>query len=298
MSTPALAAPPARPAASVLLLRDAPDGPEVFHVRRASTMDFSADATAFPGGGVDPTDAGLPLHGPHDAGPDLSAWARRLRLAERPVEACPGQAPADVAGRLLAAAVREVFEETGVLLARGSDGTAVDAAAAARLGRHRGAVERHETSFADLLAVHGLHADVSGLRAVSRWITPVGASRRYDTVFFLARLPHGQSPHRLSAEAAAHGWAAPRRLLADFRRGLVHLMAPTWAQLRALHGAPDVASALAGAEAAGPVPVVQVAAGASPAERAAGFAHAEEYLADLERFRARAQVAQTPDNIL
>lgn len=111
---------PALAAASLLLLRDGDAGLEVFHVRRAATMAFSAHATAFPGGRVDPADdaALAPAVTTAPGAADLDAWARRLGLADRPVETQAQDEPAAVAARFLAAVVRETFEETGVLLAR------------------------------------------------------------------------------------------------------------------------------------------------------------------------------------
>lgn len=285
---------PARPAASVLLLRDTADGMEVFHVRRAATMAFSADATAFPGGRTDPDDdVLLPSAVAGTAG--IEAAARLLGLDLRPAD---GEDPSDAArsaARLLAAAVRELFEETGVLLARTPDGRAADAAL---LGARRDAVERHEASFAALLAHHRLHPDTEALVPWQRWITPAGSPRRYDTAFFLSALPEGQAPERLSSEAAAHGWSTPARILSDFRSGLVHLMAPTWAQLRALDGVDGADEALARAAALDRVPVVQLSPAGAVSARSQEFDRADEYLDDLAAFRATARVRATPDNIL
>lgn len=291
---------PAQAAASLLLLRDGETGLEVFHVRRAATMAFSAHATAFPGGRVDPADdaALAPAVTGAPGAADLGEWARRLGLEEHPVETQAEDEPAVVAARLLAAVVRETFEETGVLLARTAEGVPADAETAAALAPRREAVERHEQDFVALLAEHGLTPDASGLRAWQRWITPVSVPRRYDTAFFLVAVPEGQEPDRLTTEATEHGWAAPAALIEAFRAGEVNLMTPTWAQLRALRDVGSVAEALAVGSAPEPIPVVQLVPDRSPEERRGEFAHADEYLADQRSFRTCARVAETPDNIL
>ena len=284
---------PARAAASLLLLRDGAAGLEVFHVHRAGTMAFSAHATAFPGGRVDPSDDALPV-----PGADLAAWARRLGLEDRPVETQPEDDPARVAARFLAAVVRETFEETGVLLARAADGGPVPPEAAAALAGRREDVEAHAADLGALLAEHGLAADVSGLRAWQRWITPLSVPRRYDTAFFLVAVPAGQDPDRLTTEATEHGWARPADLITAFQAGDVNLMAPQWAQLRALMDLPDVEAALRAGAAAEPVPVVQLASEASPEERTREFSHAAEYREHLRSFRTHDRVQDTPDNVL
>lgn len=291
---------PALAAASLLLLRDGDAGLKVFHVRRAATMAFSAHATAFPGGRVDPADdaALAPAVTTAPGAADLDAWARRLGLADRPVETQAQDEPAAVAARFLAAVVRETFEETGVLLARTVDGGPAGAETAAALAPRRAAVERHEQEFVTLLAEHGLVPDAAGLRAWQRWITPVGVPRRYDTAFFLVAVPEGQEPDRLTTEATEHGWAAPAALIEAFRAGEVNLMTPTWAQLRALRDLGSVAEALEAGAADTPIPVVQLMPDRSPDGRREEFAHADEYLADVRSFRAHARVAETPDNIL
>ncbi|MFB1427207.1 NUDIX hydrolase [Micrococcus endophyticus] len=285
---------PAVPASSLMLVRPEQDGDtSVFALRRAASMAFSAHATAFPGGRVDPADD-LP-----DAlweGTDLAAWGRRLGLPHEPVDALGALAaldPAEGAGRVLAAAVRETFEETGVLLARdAATGAPVDPDRVAALPDDlRDAVERHEVDFGDLLRDEGLRPDAGALVPWSRWITPHGGPRRYDTFFFAVHLPAGQSPERMSSEAAEHGWASPAELLRRFRAGEVNLMAPTWWQLRTLADAGE--DVHAGRSRFEPLEGVMLVAGQGPA-----FSHADEYLRDLAAFRAAAQVEESKDNIL
>jgi 8-oxo-dGTP pyrophosphatase MutT (NUDIX family) len=220
-------------AATVLLLRPGTDAPtpEVFTITRHTALAFSAGVSAFPGGRVDAADA---LPADLWAGTDLVDWGHRLGLGP------------EKAGMVLAGVVRETFEETGVLLTRHQDGRPVDAATLAGLpddARRR--VEDHELDFVTLLAEHGLRPDASGLRALSRWVTPEGESRRYDTYFFLAALPDGQAPGTLSFEGVDSRWTTASAALEDFRAGIHQLMPPTWAQFRALTAASDLDSALA-----------------------------------------------------
>lgn len=295
---------PARPAASLLLTRRGPDGLEVFALRRAATMAFSAHATAFPGGRVDPADD---LPAALWDGVDLDDWARRLGAGSSPagaaseLEALTGR---QAAGRLLAAAVRETYEETGVLLAVDAHtGAPVDPGQVRRLPADtRSRLESHELAFGELLAAHGWVPDAASLVPWSRWITPVTGPRRYDTVFFLVPLPAGQSPERLSSEAAEHGWARPEDLLEQFRAGAVNLMTPSWWQLRRLteaaSGGGDWADVVALGRRAEPVSAVMLDPEADHAARLAEFPHAGEYLEDVAAFRAAARVQESPDNLL
>ncbi len=295
---------PARLASSLLLVRPATEGIEVFALRRAGSMAFSAHATAFPGGRVDPADD-LPAR--LWEGVDLDGWARRLGTETAPEDAASdmsGLPPRDAAGRLLAAALRETYEETGVLLALdAATGAPVDPALVCSLPEDtRERLESHDLAFGDLLTEHGLLPDVAALVPWSRWITPVGGPRRYDTVFFVVRLPEGQEPERLSSEAASHGWASPEALLTEFRAGTVNLMTPSWWQLRQLSAATqagtDWADIVDLGHAHEPVAPVMLRPKADRESRLQEFLHAEEYLADLASFRAAAQVEESPDNVL
>lgn len=253
-------------AATVLLLRPGADdpAPEVFTITRHSALAFSAGVSAFPGGRIDAADD---LPADLWAGTDLVEWGHRLGLGP------------DEAGMVLAGVVRETFEETGVLLARHQDGRPVTAGTLAGLpddARRR--VEDHELDFVSLLAGHGLRPDAGGLRALSRWITPEGEPRRYDTFFFLAALPEGQAPGTLSFEGADSRWTTATAALADFRAGRHQLMPPTWAQFRALADAADVAGALA--LDGDPTPVHPTVVSRQP-RRIVGFPGHEAFAADL-----------------
>jgi 8-oxo-dGTP pyrophosphatase MutT (NUDIX family) len=175
-----------RLAATVMLLRPPY---EVYLVRRASTMAFAAGMYAFPGGTVDPRDAATDL-----------AWVappNRLGL------------PEDEARAVVCAAVREVFEETGVLLAGPSAGSVLADVSTVDWEERRRAVEARQVGFAELLRGSGLVLRGDLLAAWSRWITPEGEPRRYDTYFFAARLPEGQRTRHIGVEASHGLWAGP-----------------------------------------------------------------------------------------
>jgi 8-oxo-dGTP pyrophosphatase MutT (NUDIX family) len=211
-----VAAPPVpepRPAATVVLVRDTGDGPEVFVLTRVATMAFAAGATVFPGGSVDASDADRPTGLAADAGPD-------------------GVPDAD---RLVTAAVRELFEEAGVLLATGT------LPAPQVLDRARDDLAAHRTSLAAFLAAHDLSLDTGLLRPWARWITPPGQTRRYDTMFFLAVLPEGQEAKQWTTEALSGVWARPQALLDDALAGRLMLMTPTQFSLTELAAAGSVA---------------------------------------------------------
>ncbi|XKH52400.1 NUDIX hydrolase [Citricoccus nitrophenolicus] len=264
-----MTSPPVQPvpqAATVLLLRDAPDGraPEIFTITRSTALDFSAGVSAFPGGRIDDSDD---LDPSLWDGTDLPAWGRLLGLEP------------DGAGKVLAGVVRETFEETGILLARHRDGTPVGPELLTTLPTDtRERVERLELDFGGLLSEHGLRPDVHGLRPLSRWITPEGPPRRYDTYFFAAALPDGQLPGTLSFEGIASRWTTAAEALADFQAGRHRLMPPTWAQFRTLLPARSVAEALAPA---GTFEAVQPTVVAGSPRQVIGFADAEDYALEL-----------------
>jgi 8-oxo-dGTP pyrophosphatase MutT (NUDIX family) len=265
---------PIRPASTVMLLRDGDAGLEVFTLRRVAAMAFAGGMTAFPGGGVDPTDGdpGIPWAGP---GPDW--WAGQWSI------------DADRARRQVVAAVRELFEETGILLAGPDDDptavvpeltvsdvtvpdvTVPDATASGSaavsdevVAREDGrlAVAAHRESLAAALRRwdRPLRADL--LRPWARWITPPGQSRRYDTYFFVAALPAGQQAAAVTSEAAAGGWQRPQDALDAERAGAIGMMPPTIAMMTDLARAASVADVLAAPRQVRPVtPVVLSADG-------------------------------------
>jgi 8-oxo-dGTP pyrophosphatase MutT (NUDIX family) len=197
-----------RDAATVVLLRDGACGIEAWLLSRVAHLAFAAGMTVFPGGRVEPDDAALP-------------WA--------------GTAPVEPA--LVGAAVRETFEETGVLLG----------VPHLDLGADRADVEAGRTPFGALLRSHGAAINPSGLRPWARWITPEAEARRYDTRFFVAALPDGQEPAAVTGEAARAGWVPVAEALAQREHDERRMLPPTIMTLRSVALFPGVADVLAAA---------------------------------------------------
>lgn len=226
---PAGDAVPARDAATVVLLRDGDRGPEAYLLRRVRGMAFAAGMTVFPGGAVDPRDADAEVGW---VGPPPAEWAGRLDADER------------LARALLCAAVRETFEESGVLLAGPSPET-VCSTEGADWEADRVALERRETSLAELLARRGLVLRADLLRPWAHWITPPGESRRrYDTRFLVAALPGGQSTRDVTSEADVVEWMRPADALDQVHRGERRMMPPTIVTLEEIRPYGSVADVL------------------------------------------------------
>ncbi|MGK5497735.1 NUDIX hydrolase [Streptomyces sp. URMC 125] len=223
-----------RRAATVMLLRDTGAGPVVHMLRRRASMAFAAGAYAYPGGGVDPRDES-DRHAVAWAGPPREEWARRLGVDEAGAQA------------VVCAAVRETFEEAGVLLAGPDPETVVADTTGEDWEADRAALVARELSFADFLSRRGLVLRSDLLGAWARWITPEFEARRYDTWFFVAALPEGQRTRDVSGEADRTVWTRPADAAAAYDRGELTMMPPTIATLRQLASHPDAAAALAAA---------------------------------------------------
>lgn len=209
-----------RPSSTVLLLRDGAQGPEVWVQERAATMPDFPGMTVFPGGGVDRRDVLAPQEGDGSA---LWSGSSPAEIA-RVIGVEPGFAQA-----VVFSAVRELFEETGTLLAADSEGQTV--ADATPLHADRLALESHRVSLSDMLRRRSLRVDATLLRPWSRWIGASENGRAFDTIFFLAMAPRGQEADGATPEADSAGWLPPRLLIDGWRHGLVRLAIPTWAQL-------------------------------------------------------------------
>lgn len=206
-----------RDAATVVLLRPGAAGSDVYLLRRQTSMAFAGGMYVFPGGGVDPrdfddelVDRGL------WAGPAPEEWARRLGCEEPKARA------------LVCAAVRETFEESGVLLA----GTGADSVVADTTGddweADRVALETRETSLTEFLEKRSLVLRTDLLGAWSGWLTPVFEPRRYRTWFFVARLPEGQVTRDVSTESSSVTWTGALDAVAQVEQEQILMLPPTW----------------------------------------------------------------------
>ncbi|WP_345697923.1 NUDIX hydrolase [Kitasatospora terrestris] len=224
-----LTPPTPKPSATVVLLREGAEGPEAYLLRRRTSMAFAAGMYAYPGGGVDPRDAGA---APAWAGPSPAEWAERL-----------GTDPA-TATAVVCAAVRETFEEAGVLLA----GPDADGVVEPRdWTAERAALEAHELSFAEFLTEHGLVLRSDLLGGWARWVTPEFEERRFDTWFFVAALPSGQSAASTVGEADRVAWLSPAEAVAGYAEGRYGMLPPTVSVLRELVAVRSPQDALAAA---------------------------------------------------
>ncbi|HWG65477.1 MAG TPA: NUDIX hydrolase [Streptosporangiaceae bacterium] len=223
----------ARDASSVLLLRPAgglgSPGIEVYMLRRVRSMAFAPGAYVFPGGSVDPRDAQGEVSW---AGPPPRQWGELL------------EAPPALARALVCAAVRETFEESGVLLAGPTPDTVVADTSGGDWEAERQALLDRSLSLGELLSRRGLVLRSDLLRPWARWITPVPEARRYDTRFFAAALPPGQRTRDVGGEADQVAWAQPGNVLATATRGEVHLLPPTVCCLAQLQTCGHVSAAL------------------------------------------------------
>lgn len=202
-----------RDAATVLLLRDSAAGPEIYYLRRQASMAFAAGACVYPGGGVDPRDFDREVAW---AGPSAAEWGERL-----------GCDP-ETARALVCAAVRETFEESGVLLA----GPDVDTVVADTTGddweADRAALESRELALTEFLTRRGLVLRTDLLGVWSAWLTPAFEPKRFRTWFFAALLPEGQRTREVSRESDEVLWLPARETIARADRGEMAMMPPTY----------------------------------------------------------------------
>ena len=203
-----------RDAATVVLLRD---GVEVYLLRRQTSMAFAGGMCVFPGGGVDPrdfddelVDRGL------WAGPSPTEWARRLGCDEPKARA------------LVCAAVRETFEESGVLLAGPTSEDVVADTTGDDWEAQRVALETRELSLTTFLEDRSLVLRTDLLGAWSGWLTPIFEPRRYRTWFFVARLPEGQVTRDVSTESSSVDWLPASEAVRQVEEEQIFMLPPTW----------------------------------------------------------------------
>jgi glyoxylase-like metal-dependent hydrolase (beta-lactamase superfamily II) len=234
-----------RPAATVIIARDADDGLEIFMMRRTEQMVFVGGNYVFPGGGLEAADSDL-------------HWA----------SLCDGMEDAD-ASRLLGiaagglaywiAALRECFEESGLLMCRDQRGELVthdDDTLTGKLAELRSELIAGKTAFADLLQAHQLRPALDQVAYFSHWITPIGAPRRYDTRFLVTAVPLNQTASHDGDESDHHHWIRPADALERQKKGEIQMIAPTIETLKTLAQFADSAALMAYARTPRDIPAI------------------------------------------
>lgn len=226
-----------RNASTVVLLRQgAKSGPgslELYLLRRHVDMAFAAGMCVFPGGGVDPRDFD---HAVDWAGPSPAVWAETFGTDEA------------LARALVCAAVRETFEESGVLLAGPTADSVVEDTTGADWEEDRRRLEARELSFTDFLSARGLKLRADLLRVWGSWVTPVFEPRRFRAWFFLAEMPAGQVTRDVSTESDDVTWLSVADAVAAVDAGEMLMLPPTYCTCLELFAHATPAEALAAAE--------------------------------------------------
>lgn len=223
-----------RDAATVLLLRDAPGGFEVFMVKRSGLSDVFGEAHVFPGGKIDAADSSAPM------------LARLAGIETLDVDALGEDLPRERAAGMFVAAARETFEEAGILLAHGITGDLKDA-------RDR---LNAKVPLVEVLAALDAMLDLQALVPWVRWVTPTFAPKRFDARFFLAIAPPAQAAVHDDFEATHSEWLKPRTALARWQTDSIKLAPPTYMSLAHLALFDGIEEALADARGRKP-PILQ-----------------------------------------
>ena len=235
-----------RPAATVTLVRDTPQGFEVLMMQRNFKSVFVPGMHVFPGGAVDR----------HDSSEEIAALCTGFDDAQASRKLGIGS------GGLAywIAAIRESFEEAGILLACDNKGEIVtldDAVRAQRFHSYRRRVEHGEHPLSEMLKDEGLQLPLHHMTYFSHWITPVGAPRRYDTRFFVATAPEAQQPLHDNRETINHVWVHPGAALDQHKQKKFDMRTPTVHTLRLFAEHDNVASLLKRLQALGDIPVIE-----------------------------------------
>jgi 8-oxo-dGTP pyrophosphatase MutT (NUDIX family) len=218
---------PIRPAATVLLVRDGTHGPEVFMVRRHEGTAFMGGAQVFPGGRVERSD-----EDGDETWCDGISHATQQLASEEPARAIAYHV----------AAVRELFEEAGIFLARGQsapDGhsspdlvSLIDDLTSERFSRHRVAIHGGRSTIREVATSEHVRLALDVLVAFAHWVTPPGDTRRFDTRFFVTRAPALQNPKHDATETTHSVWLTARAAIEQSMAGAIVLPPPTWTTLR------------------------------------------------------------------
>lgn len=224
---------PIKDAATLVLLRDTPVGAhnagiEIFMVRRNQHTAFGPGDYVFPGGAVD------------DADCDPALYARCTGLNDTQASARLGVERDGLSAWI--AAIRECFEEAGVLIAEAASGH--DFQPAETLKSERLALHARKTVLGQVCKDYNLTLAVNELHYYSHWITPLGPPRRYSTRFFAAKLPTGQHAEHDGVETVAGEWVSPEEALARHKQDDFPMILPTVSQLRFFRGCENAADAL------------------------------------------------------
>ena len=221
------------PAATILLLRDGEAGLEVFMVKRHHQIDFVAGALVFPGGKLEKGDSDAALAAHSDGGED---WTDEMRA-------------------LGAGAIREAFEESGILLARDArTGGFVTAERLEELQHYRPLLDKREAVLAEVLEKEKLRLALDQLIHFAHWITPANMPKRFDTHFFLAVSPVGHVGSHDGHESVDSVWITPHGAIADRKKWSV--IFPTKLNLMKLGNSDSVAQAIAAARVTKVLPVL------------------------------------------
>lgn len=210
----------ARPSSSVIVARDGEAGVEVFMLERHLRSDFAGGAYVFPGGVFDGSDAS------DEIAARLDDWT--------PVAAEMAEDDDGVARGLIVCAIRETFEEAGILLARTEDGAPVRLEDAERWREVRRRLAAREATAAELATRGRVRLDASLLRFWARWVTPLQAPKRYDTRFFIAMMPPGQQPLHDDVETTSSVWIRPEVAVQQGLSGERSIIFPTRKMLESL----------------------------------------------------------------
>jgi 8-oxo-dGTP pyrophosphatase MutT (NUDIX family) len=222
------------PAATILLLRDGTAGLEIFMVVRHHQIDFASGALVFPGGKVDKLDMAPGVRERADGMEGLDDWEFSMRVA----------------------AIREAFEESGVLLARNEQtGGVVDAGRLKSLEHYRDPLNRGEVGIADFLSKEGLRLAGDMLTPFAHWITPNMMPKRFDTRFYLANAPEDHVAVHDGSESVDSVWISPLQALKEAEAGTRTIIFPTRMNVEKVGESPNVTHAI---EAARNRPVVTV----------------------------------------
>jgi 8-oxo-dGTP pyrophosphatase MutT (NUDIX family) len=219
LDVPSAGAVEARPAATLVLLRDTTVGPEVLLLRRTRSAGFVPGAYVFAGGRVDQGDT------------DPRLWQHLTP-------------PAEPAPEYWSAALRELFEETGVLLARDAAGRFAPDSGDTAIAALREALLADRATLHDVLMELQLRPALDGLVPFAHWITPLAEPRRFDTRFFLAALPEGAHAVPDAREMSDAVWLTPRAALDRFEAGRLPMVFPTVRTLETLVAFTEVAAVL------------------------------------------------------